>query len=105
MAISQLQYYKGEFIGVLGPNGAGKTALLRLLLGLNRSFKVSWKCLGCRPGAEIPHWLYPQRRPVDDEVRIEAAEFVRLGIHGSRWGFCLPRSAKGERGKPLKRSN
>lgn len=94
--------YKGEFIGVLGPNGAGKTALLRLLLGLNRSFKGKLEVFGLPPRRGNPRIGYiPQRRPVDDEVRIEATEFVRLGIHGSRWGFCLPRSAKGERGQAL----
>lgn len=90
--------HKGEFIGVLGPNGAGKTTLLRLLLGLNRSYSGKLAVFGLPPKRGNPRIGYvPQRRPVDNEMRIEASEFVRLGIHGSRWGFCLPPSARGER--------
>jgi len=81
---------RGEFVGVLGPNGAGKSTLFRLLLGLNRPASGSGK-IG----------YVPQRRPIDDEMRIEALEFVRIGLCGNRWGFDTPKVAAREREQAL----
>jgi zinc/manganese transport system ATP-binding protein len=99
---ASFKIYKGEFVGVLGPNGAGKTSLFRLLLGLNRPRSGKLEVFGAIPSRGNPRIGYvPQRRPVDEEMHIEASEFVRLGIHGSRWGFCLPPSARSEREQAL----
>jgi zinc/manganese transport system ATP-binding protein len=93
----------GEFVGVLGPNGSGKTTLFRLLLGLARPARGSLKVFGELPRRGNPRIGYvPQRRPVDDELRLEALEFVRLGVSGLRWGFALPSTAKQERDQALK---
>ncbi len=81
---------KGEFVGVLGPNGAGKTTLFRLLLGLVRPLAGELRVLGEVPRRGHPRVGYvPQRRPVDNETSIEALEFVRLGLHGHRWGIGM----------------
>jgi zinc/manganese transport system ATP-binding protein len=90
--------HKGEFVGVLGPNGAGKTTLFRLLLGLAKPPQGRLEILGENPRRGNPRIGYiPQRRPIDDEVRLEALEFVRLGVSGTRWGFALPDQARAER--------
>ncbi len=81
---------KGEFVGVLGPNGAGKTTLFRLLLGLVRPLAGELRLLGETPRRGHPRVGYvPQRRPIDSETSLEALEFVRLGLHGHRWGIGM----------------
>jgi len=93
---------RGEFVGVLGPNGAGKSTLFRLLLGLNRPASGSLKVFGSPPHRGSGKIGYvPQRRPIDDEMRIEALEFVRIGLCGNRWGFDTPKVAAREREQAL----
>jgi zinc/manganese transport system ATP-binding protein len=95
---ADFEIHKGEFIGVLGPNGAGKTTLFRLILGLDRPIEGDLRVFGAPPHCGNSRVGYvPQRRPVDSEMRIESEEFVRLGINGQRWGFCLPLAADNER--------
>ena len=78
----------GEFVAVLGPNGAGKSTLFRLLLGLLRPAAGSLNVLGRPPGRGNPNIGYvPQRRPIDPDLRLAGAEFVKLGLTGHRWGF------------------
>jgi zinc/manganese transport system ATP-binding protein len=80
----------GEFVGVLGPNGAGKSTLLRLLLGLLRPAAGSLTVLGAPPRRGNPNIGYvPQRRPIDPDMRLAGAEFVKLGVTGHRWGIGL----------------
>ncbi len=43
----------------------------------------------------------PQRRPIDQQLNIEALELVRLGIHSNQWGFALPKEARLEQTKAL----
>ena len=81
----------GEFVGVLGPNGAGKSTLFRLLLGLLRPAEGMLTVLGQSPRRGHPAIGYvPQRRPIDPDLRLAGAEFVRLGIDGHRWGTGVP---------------
>lgn len=88
----------GEFVALLGPNGAGKTTLIRMLLGLTKPAKGSLELFGHEPTKGNPRIGYvPQRHPVDEDVRIEAAEFVRLGLSGRKWGIGLPKTTRSER--------
>jgi zinc/manganese transport system ATP-binding protein len=81
----------GEFIAVLGPNGAGKSTLLLLLLGLLRPAAGSLTVLGEAPRRGNPAIGYvPQRRPIDPDLRLAGAEFVKLGLSGHRWGIGWP---------------
>ena len=93
---------RGEFVGLLGPNGAGKTTLFKLILGLLRPTEGELYIFGKAPHRGNPRVGYiPQRRPIDTELRIEALEFVRLGLTGTRWGIGTPSAAAGERAKAL----
>jgi zinc/manganese transport system ATP-binding protein len=80
----------GNVLAVLGPNGAGKSTLLRVLLGL-APFSHGWvRVLGEPPRrghAEIGY--VPQRRPLDAELPLRAADFVRFGVDGDRWGVTI----------------
>lgn len=88
----------GEFVALLGPNGAGKTTLIRMLLGLIKPAGGELKIFGHEPTKGSPRIGYiPQRHPVDSDVRIEAAEFVRLGLSGTRWGIGRPKTIRSER--------
>lgn len=88
----------GEFVALLGPNGAGKTTLIHMLLGLTKPAKGELIIFGHEPAKGNPRIGYvPQRHPIDTDVRIEAAEFVRLGLSGMKWGIGLPKTASAER--------
>ncbi|HUD05351.1 MAG TPA: ATP-binding cassette domain-containing protein [Candidatus Saccharimonadales bacterium] len=81
---------KGEFIGLLGPNGAGKTTLFRILLGLSKP--TAGKLLIFGKPAERGNFrigYVPQRRIVDADSKIQAIEYVKLGISGNKWGMNL----------------
>lgn len=89
---------EGEFIGLLGANGAGKTTLLKLILGLDQPLEGSLEVFGETPKRGNPRIGYvPQRRFVDNESRLEALEYVRLGVSGNRFGFSTPANAALER--------
>jgi zinc/manganese transport system ATP-binding protein len=93
---------KGEFVGVLGPNGAGKTTLFKMLLGLLKPAAGSLRVLGDEPRRGDARIAYvPQRRPIDDEMNIEALELVRLGRAGQKWGMALPAKAQQERAQAM----
>lgn len=84
---------RGEFIGLLGPNGAGKTTLFRLLLGLTRPKSGKLELFGKPPSKGNARIGYvPQRPYVDSDSRIEALEYVRLAVSGTRLGFSLGRA-------------
>jgi zinc/manganese transport system ATP-binding protein len=72
----------GEFLTVLGPNGAGKSTLLRMLLG-------------GPPRRGNPAIGYvPQRRTLDPDLTVRAADLVGLGVDGHRWGVATSGRAR-----------
>ena len=81
----------GEFVAILGPNGAGKSTLLRALLGVLPLTEGTVSVFGkpVRRGNDEIGYL-PQRRRFDSDLRIRAADLVRLGLDGARWGLPLP---------------
>ncbi len=88
----------GEFIGLLGPNGAGKSSLFNLILGLSKPSTGELEVFSNQPKRGDSRIGYvPQRRTIDDDSRIEALEYVRLGISGTKLGFSLFKRAKHER--------
>lgn len=89
---------RGEFIGLLGPNGAGKTTFFRLILGLARPLRGSLSIFGNSPEkGNVRIGYVPQRRYVDSDSKLQAVEYVRLGINGNRWGFSLTKQTQRER--------
>jgi zinc/manganese transport system ATP-binding protein len=95
---ADLTINRGEFIGLLGPNGAGKTTFFRLILGLAQPKKGSLSVFGNAPEkGNVRIGYVPQRRYVDSESKLQAVEYVRLGITGNRWGFSLAKQTRRER--------
>ncbi len=92
----------GEFVTILGANGAGKTTLFRLLLGLSRPAAGKLELFGGQPRRGNPTIGYiPQRHPIDNDNKISALEYVRLGLSGNRWGFAVNGQAETERALAL----
>ena len=78
----------GEFVAVIGPNGAGKTTLFRMFLGLASPAGGTLSIFGEPPRRGSSRIGYvPQQHPIDDEIRVEALELVRLGLDGNRFGI------------------
>ncbi len=78
----------GEFVAVIGPNGAGKTTLFRMFLGLASPTGGTLSIFGEPPRRGSSRIGYvPQQHPIDDEIRVEALELVRLGLDGNRFGI------------------
>ena len=88
----------GEFVAILGPNGAGKSTLLKALLGVIPLSEGTAKVFGAsvRRGNDAIGYL-PQRRKFDPDLRIRAADLVRLGLDGDQWGIPLPSAEKARR--------
>lgn len=94
---ASLTIEKGDFIGLLGANGAGKSTLFRLMLGLERPMSGELELFGAKPTRGNPAIGYvPQRRFIDNESRILAIDYVRLGAYRNKWGFSLPKESKKE---------
>lgn len=88
----------GEFLTVLGPNGAGKSTLLRMLLGLLPPAGGTLRVFGEPPRRGNSAIGYvPQRRVLDPDLAIGAAELVSLGADGHEWGMRLSRRRGRER--------
>jgi zinc/manganese transport system ATP-binding protein len=81
----------GEFVAVLGPNGAGKSTLVRAVLGAVPLAAGAVRVLG-RPAGQANGQVgyLPQRRGFDAAPRIRAADVIRLGLDGHRFGLPLP---------------
>ena len=93
-----LEVEEGEFVAILGPNGAGKSTLLKALLGVVPLSEGSARVFGrpVRRGNDEVGYL-PQRRRFDPDLRIRAADLVRLGLDGNKWGVPLPSDEKNEK--------
>lgn len=89
---------RGEFVVLLGPNGGGKTTLFHVILGLLKPDSGNIQLFGNAPTKGNPKIGYiPQRRLIDSEMRIQAVEFVTLGVSGTEWGFSMSREKKYEK--------
>jgi len=86
-----LEVLSGEFVAILGPNGAGKSTLLKAMLGVLPLTEGAVQVFGkpVRRGNDEVGYL-PQRRRFDPDLRIRAADLVRLGLDGARWGVPAP---------------
>jgi len=78
--------WPGEIVALLGPNGAGKSTLLRTLNGLVRpqqgEVRISGKCIGQRPIAELAHMVgYAPQRPERLFFCQTVAEELAAGPH------------------------
>jgi ABC-type Mn2+/Zn2+ transport system ATPase subunit len=81
---------KGELVGIIGPNGAGKTTLIKIILGLNQQSTGGIHVFGNAPRKGNNRISYvPQTRSIDQDSRIEALEFVKMGISANYFGFSL----------------
>ena len=89
---------QSEFVAILGPNGAGKSTLLKAVLGVVPLSEGAVRVFGkpVHRGNDAIGYL-PQRRRFDPDLRIRAADLVRLGLDGDRWGLPLPSAAKAKR--------
>lgn len=88
----------GEFLAILGANGSGKSSLLKVLLG-QQDLSAGTVTVAGRPvgrGSRVIG-LIPQRIAVDPIVPIVAADLVRLGVDGHRWGTGILRAKAGRR--------
>jgi len=93
-----LQVGQGEFVAILGPNGAGKSTLLKALLGLVPLSAGKAEVFGRSVRRGNPEIGYlPQRRRFEPDLRIRAADLVRLGLDGASWGVPTPSAAKQSR--------
>jgi zinc/manganese transport system ATP-binding protein len=92
----------GEFLTVLGPNGAGKSTLLRMVLGLLRPAEGTLRVLGGPPRRGNPAIGYvPQRRALDPDLGVRAADMVGLGVDGHRWGVSVSQHKKREKAQEV----
>jgi zinc/manganese transport system ATP-binding protein len=92
----------GEFLTVLGPNGAGKSTLLRMVLGLLRPAEGTLRVLGGPPRRGNPAIGYvPQRRTLDPDLGVRAADMVGLGVDGHRWGMSVSPRKKREKAQEV----
>jgi zinc/manganese transport system ATP-binding protein len=85
-----LSIARGEFVAVLGPNGAGKSTLMRTILGLVPVSEGSVTVLGRSPQQARGQIGYlPQRRGLDQAIRVRGIDLIRLGLDGARWGIPI----------------
>ncbi len=87
----------GEFIVLLGPNGAGKTTLFKLILGLIKPQAGLIEVFGKIPSKGSSSISYfPQKRFIDNDLKLNCIEYVKLVLSGNKLGFSLPKVAKQE---------
>ena len=86
---------EGEFVGLIGTNGSGKTTLLRAILGLQATTAGEVVVDGREGRRGGPVGYVPQRVTFDHDVPVRVADFVALGVDGTRFG--LARRGRGVR--------
>ncbi len=86
---------EGEFVGLIGTNGSGKTTLLRAILGLQPTSGGEVVVAGREGRRGGPVGYVPQRVTFDHDVPVRVADFVALGVDGTRLG--LARRGRGVR--------
>ncbi len=75
-----LTVYEQDFLGIVGPNGGGKTTLLRVFLGLEKSYGGTVHVFGSPPGSYPERMGYvPQRLFFDREFPVSVRELVLMG--------------------------
>lgn len=79
-----LEIEEGVFIGLIGPNGGGKTTLLKLILGLLKSYKGEIRLFERCPSnlKEIRHQIgySPQKHNINLDFPISVWEVVLMGL-------------------------
>ncbi|HET8991150.1 MAG TPA: metal ABC transporter ATP-binding protein [Acidimicrobiales bacterium] len=88
---------EGEFVGLIGTNGSGKTTLLRAILGLQAIAAGEVLVAGRARRRGGPVGYVPQRVAFDHDVPVRVADFVALGVDGTRLG--LARRGRGVRAR------
>ena len=86
-----LKVRRGEFWFLLGPNGTGKTTLLRTILGVVPPLSGALE-LSPALGAGRRIGFVPQRCNLKPTLPMTVAEFVRLGLTGTRIFAAAARS-------------
>ncbi len=83
--------HRGEYCAIIGPNGGGKTTLIRLVLGLERSYTGEIKLFG-HPSGAFKEWskigYVPQRvTQIDTAFPATVEEVVSMGRTAKRKRF------------------
>jgi len=68
----------GEMLGIIGPNGAGKSTLLKVILGVIKPQHGTVEITNEDHGPVIGY--VPQSRAIDEEMPIQAWDFISLGL-------------------------
>ena len=90
---------------MLGPNGAGKSTLLRMVLGLLKPAHGTLRVFGGPPRRGNPAIGYvPQRRALDADLSVRAADLVGLGVDGHRWGMSVTPRKRREKAEDVSRA-
>ena len=89
---------EGEILAIVGPNGAGKSTLLKLIVGLERLFKLAAKHRYRRGFGFIvaPHyWFFPGliRDSQEEEINLEDGTLLS-GIIGPPYHRVLPHAVR-----------
>jgi zinc/manganese transport system ATP-binding protein len=86
-----LRVEPGQLVAVVGPNGSGKSSLLKVVLGQLGLSSGQIRVHGEPPTRGSRQIGYvPQQRGFPADTPMKGADFVQLGIDGTRWGPPMP---------------